>query len=342
MDKLRKLLFPFSWLYGGIVFLRNKFFDWNILTSKSYDIPIICVGNLSVGGTGKTPMIEYLIRLLQEHYKIATLSRGYKRKTSGYYLLKGNETAIETGDEPLQFKTKYSDIAVAVDENRQKGIAELKKISPKIDIILLDDAFQHRKVTPGFSVLLTSYDSIYAKDMMLPAGNLREPKSGAKRANIVVVTKCPPDIDHKEQEYIRQQLKLQPEQELYFSYIAYDNKVYSQTTALDWQDIPKEFALVTGIAKPEPLVSFLKTRGLEFKHYRFPDHHNFSDKDIEGLENESFILTTEKDFMRLKTTFSPKKLFYIPIKQEFIAGGKEFDSAVINWMNSFRIKNNFN
>ena len=333
MQKIRKILFPFSWLYGGIVWLRNKFFDWNWVSSKSYDFPVICVGNLSVGGTGKSPMIEYLIRLLKDKYSTATLSRGYKRKTKGFYLVNKNDEAINTGDEPLQFKNKFSNIEVAVDENRQNGISQLRKLPSPPEIILLDDAFQHRKVKPGFSILLSSYDAIYSKDLMLPAGNLREPKSGAKRADIVVITKCPENISLKKQEKITKQLKLKPHQSVYFSYIKYADKITNEKEELDFENL-KNFTLVTGIAKPQPLVNFLKEKDLNFSHLNFPDHHNFSAKEIKELNKLDFILTTEKDFMRLKHVISLEKLFYLPIQQDFIKNKENFDNEILDWVKS--------
>src|SRR5690625_833475 len=331
MQHLRKILFPFSLLYGFVVSLRNKFFDWQLISSQSYDFPVICVGNLSVGGTGKTPMIEYLIRLLKEDFKLATLSRGYKRKTKGFYLLKGNEEAVQTGDEPLQSKNKFPKIEVAVDENRQNGIENLRNLKPSPEIILLDDAFQHRKVSPGFSILLTAYGSLYKDDMILPAGNLREPKSGARRADIVVITKCPEDLTLSEQEKIISGLKLKPHQTAFFSYINYADKITNEREERNLQDL-KEFCLVTGIAKPQPLVDFLQKKDLKFKYKKFPDHHNFSEEEIKDLDKESFILTTEKDFMRLKSSISADKLFYLSIQLDFLNKKEEFNSQILNWL----------
>lgn len=335
MNRIRRILFPLGWMYGGIVRLRNRFFEWGLLSSRSYDLPVICVGNLSVGGTGKTPLVEYLIRLLQDDFHVATLSRGYRRKTTGYYELQGDEEALETGDEPLQFKTKYPRVTVAVDENRQEGIAKLKALRPPVEVILLDDAYQHRKVKPGFSILLTAYGSLYAQDLMLPAGNLREPKSGARRADIVVVTKCPPDLSKEEQKAIEQKLKLQSEQSLYFSFIAYSEGVRNTVKEIKVLDLPSDFALVTGIAKPQPLVRHLKKLDLGFRHYDFRDHHNFTDHEISQLQKEKFIVTTEKDFMRLKTKISHEKLFYLTIQQQFIEGKENFDKKVLKYVKTF-------
>src|SRR5699024_2798212 len=276
MRKFRKLLLPFAWLYGWIVWLRNKCFDWGWLSSKKYDFPVVCVGNLSIGGTGKSPMIEYLVSLLGDNNDLATLSRGYKRKTTGFYLLKGDETAAQVGDEPLQFKIKYPQLSVAVCENRQEGNAHLRKMHPRPEVILLDDAFQHRRVNPGGSILLTAYGSLYADDVMLPAGNLREPVSGAQRAQIVVVSKCPIDISDKEKQHIQHQLQLRPFQSLYFSTIRYADFLTNGQQKLRLEDLD-EFCLVTGIAKPGPLLNYLDNNNVGFVHRKFPDHHHFTE-----------------------------------------------------------------
>ncbi len=328
MQKLRLLLLPFSWLYGLVVRLRNKFFDWGWFSSKAYNFPVICVGNLSVGGTGKTPMIEYLIQLLKDDFLVATLSRGYKRKTTGFYLLKGEETVAQAGDEPLQFKTKFSKIQVAVDEDRQAGIAQLCQQKMPPEVILLDDAFQHRKVTPNFSILLTTYAEPYARDFVLPAGNLREPKQGAKRADVVVVTKCPADLSETERKKLRQSLDLLPKQQLYFSFINYANYITNGVQKMTFKAIPAHFCLVTGIAKPKPLVQFLRAQQLVFNHKKYADHHRFTEAEIAQLTQEKFVLTTEKDFMRLKNLLPAERLFYLPIQQDFIANKKDFDQEV--------------
>lgn len=331
MSAARKLLYPFSLLYGGVTLLRNKLYDEGIFKSYSYDIPVIAVGNLSVGGTGKSPMVEYLISLLKTDHKVATLSRGYKRSTSGFHLLTGNETAVEVGDEPLQFKNKYPGITVAVDENRSHGIELLLKTSSP-DVIILDDAFQHRKVSAGLYILLTPYGNLYTKDLILPAGNLREPISGAKRADIVVVTKCPEDIGKEEQAAIAKELGLDSDQELFFSSIAYSETVIGETS-FPLEDLKKRpFTLVTGIANPRPLVQFLKGKGLEFEHRAFPDHHNFSASEIKELQSKEFMLTTEKDYMRLKNEMASTKLSYLPISTHILNGQKEFEGLIRNFI----------
>ena len=256
MNILRKLLLPFSLLYGSILALRNLCYDKGWFKSKSYAIPIICVGNLSIGGTGKSPMIEYLISFLKEDYKVAVLSRGYKRNTSGFRDVLINSKAEDVGDEPLQIKRKFPEVMVAVCANRQEGI---EKIRIKTDVILLDDAFQHRKVSASTNILLTTFDDLYVHDMVLPAGNLRESKRGAKRADLVMVTKCPEKHSHAKLQEIQYILNLKPPQKIYFSKISYDDSIcgISKTLPLNYL-LNKNFTLVTGIANSKPLVEFLK------------------------------------------------------------------------------------
>jgi tetraacyldisaccharide 4'-kinase len=318
MKLLRNLLYPFSILYGGVVWLRNKCFDWGFLESQSFNVPVICVGNLNVGGTGKSPMIEYLIRLLKDNYKVATLSRGYKRKTSGFKEVLVTDTAQDVGDEPLQFKRKYKSIKVAVDEKRAHGITELLAQNDAPNLILLDDAFQHRYVKAGFNIMLTSYNDLYINDIMLPTGNLREPKSGVQRADSIVVTKCPDNLSISERTILTRKLQVSKHQPVFFSYISYSDKIYNAIeerylNALD----ADTFTLVTGIANPLPLVEFLKTKGLKFNHLTYPDHHNFSETDFESLKQKGFVLTTEKDYVRLSKDLNASDLFYLPIETKF-------------------------
>ena len=333
MAAARKLLFPFSILYGSIMHVRNKFYDRGLLSSKEFELPVIAVGNLSMGGTGKSPMVEYLVNILKQEHKVATLSRGYKRKSSGYILLTGQETASEVGDEPLQFKSKFREVLVAVDENRSNGIEQLLEEKESPDVVILDDAFQHRKVKAGFYILLTSYTNIYRNDMVLPAGNLREPASGAKRANIIVVTKCPADLSASDQEEIKRKLRPQVGQEVYFTSIAYSGEVFSRNRTLELKALKKEpFTLVTGIAKPQPLVDFLEGQGLSFTHKAFSDHHNFTEEEIKALQHEELILTTEKDYMRLKNEISREKIFYLPIKTRFLNREADFIEQIKNFV----------
>ena len=312
MNLLRKLLVPFSLLYGGIMALRNLLYDKGVLQSKAYNFPIICVGNLSTGGTGKSPMIELLVSFLKDDYKIAVLSRGYKRKSIGFREVLAKSSVEEVGDEPLQFKQKFPHITVAVCEDRRTGI---EKLQESAEVILLDDAFQHRKVKASLNILLTSFNEIYSSDCVLPAGNLREPKFGAKRAQIIVVTKCPEAIDSAKMEAVKRKLKPRAYQEVYFATIGYSTQIKNEVESkpiLYLQN--KTFLLVTGIANPKPLIEFLRKEGLNFEIKSFPDHHNFSTLELEKLEKYKLILTTEKDFMRLQSLSVKTEIYYLPIK----------------------------
>ncbi|MES2240082.1 MAG: tetraacyldisaccharide 4'-kinase [Bacteroidota bacterium] len=334
MNILRKILFPFAVLYGLITAIRNFLFDKGILKSYSFDLPIIAVGNLSVGGTGKTPQIEYLIRLLSDNYKMATLSRGYKRKSEGFVLADANANAEILGDEPFQFFEKFKNIQVAVDANRKNGIEQLLSKTPKPEVILLDDAYQHRKVKAGFYILLTAYGDIYGDDFMLPTGNLRESRSGAQRADVVVVTKCPPNLSETEQLSIKNKLNLVKNQELYFSCIAYDDCIYSENSKIKLNEIQLENKLLlAGIAKPEPFFSYLKNNNDQC--LTFPDHHHFSENDIQEIKNKAknnIIITTEKDYVRLKGSLPSEQLFYLPIQSKFLSGATEFDQKIKNYV----------
>ncbi|MFO7745692.1 MAG: tetraacyldisaccharide 4'-kinase [Psychroflexus sp.] len=317
MKFLRYLLFPFSVLYGCIMSVRNFLYNANILKSKSYPIPIICVGNLSTGGTGKSPMIELLMRTLKDKHQLATLSRGYKRTTDGFLEVQPHHNSSEVGDEPLQFKTNFPEITVAVDANRQRGISELLKNYPKLDLILLDDAFQHRKVKPSLSILLTTYCDLYTNDFILPTGNLREFQTGAKRAQLIIVTKCPTTLSKVEQIRIRQQIKPKSYQHLLFSSILYSDFIISKTEREKLADF-NDFTLVTGIANPKPLLSHLKSLNKNFDHIQFSDHHEFSKSDLELLQKKPKVLTTQKDFMRLKSKLKTNQLFYLPIETQIL------------------------
>ena len=307
MNLFRKILFPLAFLYWLVTFIRNWLYNIGIFKSYSFDISIIAVGNLSVGGTGKTPQIEYLIRLLSEKYKVAVLSRGYKRSTEGFILADENATASSIGDEPFQFYSKFPNIQVAVDANRKNGIENLVQLQDKPDVILLDDAFQHRKVKAGFYILLTAYDDLFCDDYILPFGNLREPSSGKKRADMIIVTKCPNDLSELTQQKIRDKLKVK--QQVFFTTIQYDDYVYGNESKL----------LVAGIAKPKLFFDFLKNEKDET--LVFPDHHHFSQQDCEQIlakANGRKIVTTEKDFVRLNGLLPKEQLFYLPIKSTFL------------------------
>lgn len=333
MKFLRFLLFPFAVIYDVITTIRNLFFDVGIFKQTSFKIPIIVVGNLSVGGTGKTPQIEYLIRLLHNHFKVAVLSRGYKRNTTGFVLLNDSHTVLDAGDEPLQYFKKFKNVNVAVDVNRVEGIQKLiHHKSP--ELILLDDAYQHRKVKGSFYILLTKFDDLFTDDFLLPTGNLRESRGGAKRADVIIVTKCPVDLSDQQQETIKRKLE-KYQKEVFFTTISYGSILSSKNTISI--DELKEFKilLVTGVANPSPLLGFLNDKKINFKHLKFADHHHFSFTEIENIQQEfdvitstkKIILTTEKDYVRLEKSI--QNLFYIPIETSFLENQKEdFDELI--------------
>ncbi|MFT5102536.1 MAG: tetraacyldisaccharide 4'-kinase [Candidatus Latescibacterota bacterium] len=336
MKLLRLLLFPFSLIYGFIMVLRNYFYDKGWFRSKRYNVPVICVGNLSVGGTGKSPMIEFIIETLQADYKVAALSRGYKRKTRGYLEASIGSTAKEVGDEPLQFKQNYPNVTVAVCEDRQTGI---EKLQQKAEVILLDDAFQHRKVEASTNILLTTFDNLFIDDFMLPTGNLREPKGGFARADIIIVTKCPDHVPYASLQNVEFRLPILSHQKLYFSKIGYDSQIHGITESLPLHYLEgKLFTLVTGIANPKPLTDYLKSKGFSFEHKKFGDHHHFSTSEIEKLKQKEIILTTQKDFMRLQEPLGKFALYYIGIKTEILKEQEPFLKETIRKMVKFQLR----
>ena len=316
---LRKMAWPISLLYGFVVWLRNLLYDKELLKSKIFDVPIICVGNLSVGGTGKTPMIEFLIRELQDQVQLAVLSRGYKRQTSGFHLADVNVTVSELGDEPFQIYQKFPRVAVAVDVNRRNGIAELqKKVNPRL--ILLDDGFQHRKVKPSFAILLTTYSNPYFEDWFLPTGNLRDSKNAVKRADVIVVTKCPVHITEDKMQIFKTHLKPKADQLILFSTLVYDKTLYGHPSILSLKDLKEvTFTVVTGIANPKPLIDYLNNEHLVFEHLKFADHHQFSSSEITFLQNKTLVLTTEKDYMRLQGKV--ERICYVKVQHQFLKDG---------------------
>ena len=334
--------------------LRNKLFDWGFLHSKSFDVPVICVGNLTVGGTGKTPHTEYLIRLLQqEGLNVAVLSRGYKRKTKGYILADAGSNAPQIGDEPYQMKRKFPQARIAVDADRRRGISQLELLdNPPVDVALLDDAFQHRYVKAGINILLTDYNRLFTEDLLLPAGRLREPASGKNRAQIVIVTKCPPDIKPIDFNITAKQVNLYPYQKLYFTQIRYGVPAPLFPEFIGNGEVSNVLSgeehvlLVTGIASPQPLVEEIKLHARQVKLLPFADHHNFSAKDLQLIEKEfarmqgrkRLILTTEKDAARLKGHPSlsnelKSHLYVIPIEVEFLLNQQEsFNQNIIGYV----------
>lgn len=336
MKHLRKILFPFTALYYIITLMRNKAYDWNIFSYKEYAIPIICVGNLNTGGTGKSPMTEYLVRLVKQKKRTATLSRGYGRKTKGYRIVKADSLAENVGDEPLQFAKKFEDITVAVCENRQKGISTLLELKSPPNLIILDDAYQHRRVKAGFQIVLTAYGDLYVNDYILPVGNLRESRKGVTRAQIIIVTKCPNNLSRIEREKIVKKINPLEYQTVYFTAIDYGKTFISEDSTISFAQIEnKKITLVTGIANPKPFVEYLKNKGLDFDHKVYGDHHNFALSEIKELESCECIITTEKDYVRLHPLLTNKELFYLPIEAQFITNGNDFDKQVLNFINEF-------
>ena len=289
------LLAPISWIYGFVVWLRNLLYDDHILRSTKLSIPTICVGNLAVGGTGKTPMAEYLLSLLSANYKVALLSRGYGRKTHGFRLANEHDTAQTIGDEPMQIHLRFPDIPVAVCADRVKGVKQLQHLYPDLQCVILDDAYQHRSLSCGFYILLTPYDCLYTNDHMLPWGRLRDLPSQSHRANVVVVTKCPEQMQPIERRIVSNNLQLASYQHLFYSSIGYAPIAVDSTPLL-----------VTGIANPMPLLHHMQQQFPDTELFAFPDHHVFTNQDIirikEKAEHYEHIVTTEKDYMRLLQT----------------------------------------
>ncbi|WP_416444165.1 tetraacyldisaccharide 4'-kinase [Leeuwenhoekiella sp. A16] len=334
MNNLRKLLFPFALIYQAITGVRNYLFNKGWLVSRVYDFPLIGIGNLSVGGTGKSPMTEYVLRLLGDNYKVATLSRGYGRKTKGYLDVTPDSAVHRTGDEPLQFAKKFKEVYVAVDEDRRNGISLLRNKNPKPEIIVLDDVYQHRKVKPGFIIMLSAYDSMFYGDFILPAGNLRESRKGAKRADCIIVTKCPSTLNEVEKGEIGTKIRKYSSAPVYFSTIAYGVKLHG-ASSIDLNELPSSFTLVTGIANPAPLLNYLDENMLRYEHVEFSDHHNFTEKEINELDKREVILTTEKDYMRLEGKFKHATLYYLPIEMRFLEEKDRFSAQIRGFLNEF-------
>ena len=331
-------LYPFSLLYGVVTGIRNWLFENEILKSTSFKIPIISVGNLAVGGTGKTPHTEFILSTLQDNCKIAVLSRGYKRKTKGFQLADSNSNSLTIGDEPFQIYQKFPKVTIAVDEKRVHGVKTLQSLLPDLQLIVLDDAFQHRYIQPGLSILLTDYSNLYSRDMLLPAGSLREWHSGSKRANIIVVTKCPIHISPIDMRIIESELKPENNQLLFFSSFVYNEivPVFQDTETGRWtlNRIKEENAaimLVAGIVSPEPIVDYLNAFSHKIECLFFKDHYDFQQKDFgqiaakfEAIQaTEKILVVTEKDAARLKANPNfpenlKSKTYALPIRVEIL------------------------
>jgi tetraacyldisaccharide 4'-kinase len=348
------LLSPLSLLYGIVTIVRNVMFDWGILSSTTFDIPIVVVGNLSVGGTGKTPHIEYLIRLLNNNFTISTLSRGYKRKTKGFFLANQKSTSNDIGDEPLQYFKKFDKINVAVCEDRVTGVEQILKNNCDVDVILLDDAFQHRKLKAGLNILVTDFNNLFIDDYLMPSGRLREFRNGSQRADIIIVSKTPKRTTKEDCDRIISRIKPKHEQKIYFTNIRYQQPIafnsLSQNITLSKKS-ETTVLIVTGIANPNPLLTHLKSEYKTVDHLGFADHHNYSKTDIEKIiitfqkikEANKIIITTEKDIMRLSLpefgeAIKEMPIFYVPIEIGFNNADhqEEFDKKIFEYVTTNR------
>lgn len=350
---IRSLLYPFSLLYGSIIALRNYLFDTGKLKSVKFDFSVISVGNLSTGGTGKTPHTEYLINLLKDRYKTAVLSRGYGRSTKGYLLTKGNVSAQEIGDEPMQYFFKYTDITVAVSEQRLIGIPALLNDVPNTEVILLDDAMQHRRVRPGLNIMLTDYNFPFYKDLMLPSGNLREPRSGYKRADIIIVTKCPQQLTANEKLDIVKLIQPTAKQQVYFTTLNYQEPYpFLGAATSDFSLIKARILLIAGIANEKPLVEYLEKNGAIVTILNFPDHHYFTQRDVEFIKEsydtakqqnpDTILLTTEKDIVRLALHIKQLQewrmsVWVLPIIVTFLENEEKFNNCILEYIEKEKV-----
>ena len=342
---MRILLLPISLLYHIVLTIRHKLYDWHILKTTRFEKPVICVGNLNLGGTGKTPHTEYLVNLLKDNYRVATLSRGYGRKTKGFKLAEGTSTYEDLGDEPLQYFKKFPEIQVAVDEDRVDGVQRLLKSKNTPEVILLDDAFQHRSIKAGLNILLTKYQHLYCDDFLVPAGTLRDVKSAAKRAHIIVVSKSPKDLSETEQAAIKAKLKPQEHQKVYFSYLEHKDlqplNTYAKNYAYETADSALSFC---GIAHPNPLIYKLKQQYQHLEVMTFPDHHTYTEEDARNIlkrfesivSEKKIIVTTEKDVARLTNSpylcqFECAPLYVLPISVRFHEEEK-FNKEILSYV----------
>jgi tetraacyldisaccharide 4'-kinase len=343
----RYLLLPISFIYGVVIWFRNFLFDHNILKSAEFNFPVICVGNLAVGGTGKTPMTEYLADMLQDQYQVATLSRGYKRKTKGFAIADADSTAIEIGDEPMQFHQKFPGITVAVGEERLVAIPQLLHQKPATDVIILDDAFQHRSVKAGLNIVLTEYNHLYTRALLLPAGNLRDVKSSMKRAHIIIVTKCKPDLSQQEREKILKEIKPEGHQKVFFTAIVY-GEPYSMFSK-EKRQLNKDTGvlLICGIANPGQIKTYVEQRVNHYEFLRFPDHHIFTIENLAKIKKQfeemktqdKLMVTTEKDAVRLvkfEKELSEFPVYVLPIRHNFLFDqAEQFRIEVLQFISGF-------
>ena len=329
---IKKILFwIFSIPFLLVTSIRNFLYNIGVIKSHQFNIPIISIGNLVLGGSGKTPSIEYLVRLLSNNYKVAVLSRGYGRKSTGFILADSNSDAGIIGDESMQYYRKFKNIIVSVDSNRVRGINKLIKLNSKPEVILLDDAYQHRRVKPGMSILLTKFNDLYSDDNIFPLGNLRESKSNANRADVIIVTKCDKNINKDQKRHIIQKLNIGDNQKIYFSSIKYSKMLYDKESSKLLSEFKNiKFTLVTGIADSSHLINYLNDSGYNFNHILFKDHHDFSNSDIIKIDRNNLIITTEKDYVKLFTKIT-SSLYYLPI--EFIIDNEvDFSKQILDYI----------
>jgi len=346
-------LYPLSLLYGLITSIRNFLYNTGILSSVEFSLPVICVGNITIGGTGKTPHTEYLVRLLQKDFKVATLSRGYRRKTRDFRIAATTSSVSEIGDEPMQIFQKFPDVMVTVDRNRVHGVNAILEKNPGTEVIILDDAFQHRRITPGFSILLSDFERLIVRDHMLPYGNLRESIANMRRADIILITKCPENITPIQRRLIVKEVDKAPYQNLYFTILTYSapKPVFADDDAKETTFEISQFTdcgivLITGIANPLSLKEYLHKFTGEVIHLSFPDHYNFKENDINKIYSafndlkypKKYLITTEKDAVRLRefTNFAEpirSAFFYIPVGIHFLNDDKnEFDNLIVDYV----------
>jgi tetraacyldisaccharide 4'-kinase len=354
MSNLRNIFFyPFSLLYGAVTSIRNFLYNADVLKSREFSIPVICVGNLTVGGTGKTPHTEYIADLLRKNFKVAILSRGYKRKSKGFMFADMHSNVTDIGDEPMQIYRRFTDIVIAVDRNRVHGVETILKEKPETAVIIMDDGFQHRKITPGFSILLSDFDRLMIRDHLLPYGNLRESINNMERADIIIITKSPEKISPIQRRLIVKEVKKAPYQNLYFTSISYKDPVPLFEPSLKGAVTPFQgdrdacgIVVVTGIGNPKPLFEYLENNFSEIIHLQFGDHHRFTFTDIDKIgkawtslnKPRKYVITTEKDAVRLRefTNFAePLKssFYYIPVGVLFLNNDKnEFDNLIVDYV----------
>ena len=355
LKSFRVLLLPFAILYGWIISLRNWMYNKQYFKSVQFNVPMICIGNLSLGGTGKSPMVEHLLALLSDKYKVATLSRGYKRKTKGYALAGENTTALEIGDEPMQFHIKYPKVSVAVGERRIEAIPQLIQDVPNLQAVILDDAFQHREILAGFNILLTDFNNLYCDDIFFPTGDLRDERKSAKRADIIVVTKCPANLSLEERDEIIEKLYPAQHQSVFFTCIAYETPYHIYNPSEQWVlTMRDEVLLVCGIANPLPLKEYLHENTHTYYQISYSDHHIFSIEDLNEIKDKfdqitsksKLILTTEKDAVRLvKYTeeLHDIPLYVLPIKPHFLFNAEDaFNKLVTDYLAHFYTNTNGN